>query len=111
MKLRFESCSMSALVCEEVAQLSDHIGGSPASEPALSPVYANSAVLAGMIDLHHPVAQRFANFEPGSHTHAPTSHGNRTSAIAHKRSIRLGVSTVEPSFSREMPRKTDILPT
>lgn len=56
-----ETRAMPALMRKKMIKLWKHLRGTPSRKPSLSEVDADSTVLAGMIDLHHPVAKSFTS--------------------------------------------------
>ena len=77
-QLGAEQGPVAPLMDEEIAKLADHLGRPPAREPDLGAVDADRAMFAGMIDLHHPVAERFSRLEAGGQFHRPTLTGYRS---------------------------------
>lgn len=61
---------MSSFMDKEIVELGDHFGGSPARKPTLGEIDADRAMLAGMVDLHHPVAKGLARVETRRNGHA-----------------------------------------
>jgi hypothetical protein len=70
-QLGSEERAMAALMGEEVVEFRQHIGGSPPREPPLREVDADCAMFTGVINLHHPVAERLPSVESCYESHAP----------------------------------------
>ena len=64
-----ESGAMAQFMIAEMAQFIRQVGGSPSSDPYLGGVNADRAMLSGVVDLHHPVAERFTSLEARSDCH------------------------------------------
>ncbi len=79
-----EGRPMGSLMLAEMVKLDHQIRCSPASEKSLGGVDADCAMLAGVIDLHHPVAECLTSLEAGRDCHAPSSHRRRMSAMGRK---------------------------
>ena len=60
-QLRTEDGAMATLVGEEPIELLQHVGCSPPGKPPLGEVDGDGAVLASVIDFHHPVAESLSS--------------------------------------------------
>jgi hypothetical protein len=70
LKLGREAGAVATLMRQKIFELGDHLGCAPPREPDLRGVDADRAMLAGMVDLHHPVAERFADVQSRRQSHA-----------------------------------------
>lgn len=69
LELRGETRAVSALMGEEMIELSHHVRRPPTGKPSLRAIDAHGAMLPRVIDLHNSVAQRLARSQPRRQCH------------------------------------------